>query len=370
MHIAIYSVLNVGYGGGFERWIGEVAPRLRSRGHQITIITTKAGIRRNITAREKLLQAGIDVFEVDNYVRPFTVPKLSAIREIAKLVKGVDILYFNNAFALNELLICSIKKILKIRIISGMRGIFPEVGSLSRKLYYRTVNRIVSGQFDAHHTLNRERETLLKSWGYRNVYRIPNGVDTSKFLPNKKGEIFTVTFVGRLTYEKGFDLFATCIKSLDKIQKNEMKFLVIGGGPLSRLAKELEERFSNVRYAGYVVEDELLIKAYQSSHVLVAPSRYEEFLLTALEAQACGTPVICSNIPGPRETVLNKKTGLLVKPSALELLTAILFFKKLWYESRDHYYEYSKNARRNALNYHWEIIVKKLEDMLTQVYKL
>ena len=52
MHITIYSVLNVGY-SGFERRVEEVAPRLRSRGHKIKIVTTKAGTKHNATVRKK-----------------------------------------------------------------------------------------------------------------------------------------------------------------------------------------------------------------------------------------------------------------------------------------------------------------------------
>ena len=47
MKIAFYSVLNLGYGGGFEKWVEQVATILSTRGHQIIILTTKYGDDKN-----------------------------------------------------------------------------------------------------------------------------------------------------------------------------------------------------------------------------------------------------------------------------------------------------------------------------------
>ncbi len=43
MKIAFYSIPNLGYGGGFEKWVEQVASILSTRGHQIIILTTKYG---------------------------------------------------------------------------------------------------------------------------------------------------------------------------------------------------------------------------------------------------------------------------------------------------------------------------------------
>lgn len=145
--------------------------------------------------------------------------------------------------------------------------------------------------------------------------------------------------------------------------------MIVGNGPLAYLAKSLQNNYSNVEWFSFL-SDEELIRIYQRGSLLVAPSRFEEFLLTSIEAQACGTPVVVSDIPGPRDNVIDGYTGLLIKPSIDELINGILFFKDLWQKSRDLYEEYSHNARRNALNYDWNIIVKKLERMLVEVLGL
>lgn len=47
MKIAFYSILNLAYGGGFEKWVEQVATILSTRGHQIIILTTKYGDNNN-----------------------------------------------------------------------------------------------------------------------------------------------------------------------------------------------------------------------------------------------------------------------------------------------------------------------------------
>jgi glycosyltransferase involved in cell wall biosynthesis len=187
-------------------------------------------------------------------------------------------------------------------------------------------------------------------------------VDLNKFRPGQKKDVFTVAFVGRLSYQKGFDILADLIRCVNtNIELREsFKFFICGTGPYYAVAENLGKRFSNVKFLGYTSEDEL-IKVYQRSHVLLAPSRYEEFPFTPIEAQACGTPVVVSDIHGSRETVLNRITGLLIKPSLMEFLHATLYFRDILYENPNEYYEYCRNARKNASRYEWCILVKDLE---------
>ena len=258
---------------------------------------------------------------------------------------------------------------MRTKIIAGYRGIFPNVGGRLRATYHTTINKVISSSFDAHHVVNKDRERLLKSYGYHNIYYIPNGVNTSKFRPGEKEENFTVLFVGRLAYQKGFDVFAKIVELLNEQRGRGIHFIIAGTGPLSYMAERFKTTYENVECNGYLTEEEL-IRAYQRAHVLFAPSRFEEFLITSIEAQACGTPVIASDIPGPRDNVINGRTGFLVKPSIENFVKYILFFKEMWENSKELYYEYSENARKNALKYDWSIIVDKLEKMLIEVSKL
>ena len=183
MKIAFYSVLNLGYGGGFEKWVEQVASILSTRGHQIIIVTTKYGDNKNKIIQKNLSRQGVRIFEYENYHRLFVIPTISAIRQIAKVIENIDVLYFNNAFPVNEVIVSLLKigRNRNIKIISGYHGLFPEKGNMMTRLYYRVVNKSLSKKFDAFHVLNSEDERMLQSWRYRNIYKFPNGVDTVRY---------------------------------------------------------------------------------------------------------------------------------------------------------------------------------------------
>ena len=369
MKIAIYSVLNLDNGAGGEKWIEQVSTRLHAQGDKILVLTTKHGNNNDPAIKRKLVENGIEVLEFDNYKKPFKIPKIQYIKSIANILKDSDVLYFNNAFALNEVFLYLIKKIINIKIVSGYHGTYPETGSIIRRIYHRIINRSVSRQFDGHHVLNKERENMLLSWGYRNVYNIANGVDTTRFSPCKKDDIFTVMFAGSMTHQKGIDRFAKAIESINRrdTSNNDIRFIIFGSGPLSYISEKLKEKFTNVEYFGYAYEEQL-VKAYKKSHVFVAPSRFEEFGLVNLEAQAAGTPVTASDIPGVKQIVMNGATGFLVNSNITdEIIQSILYFKDLWYNKPEDYNRYSLSARSEALRYDWAQVTKKLKDTLSTI---
>jgi glycosyltransferase involved in cell wall biosynthesis len=369
MKIAIYSVLNLRNGGGAERWIEQVATRLKGYGHNISVITTRHGEINDSIVIDRLNKNGIDIFEYDNYERIVRVPKVTCYSKISKSLKDVDVLYFNNAFAMNEVLISYLKKNLNLKVVAGYHGTLPEIGNPVRRLYHNTIRRYLSKLFDAHHVLNNYRVKLLDSWGYRNIYMIPNGVDTDIIKPTRKSQVFTVIFAGAMTKVKGIDLFAEIVKLINRSPRarEEIRFIIFGSGPLSYIPYSLQKNFTNVKYFRYV-KREFLIDAYCSSHLSVVPSRFEEFSLVTLESQAAGTPVVASETSGPRETVINDVTGKLVRVSNMpDLLQAVTSFKEMWYKKLNEYFSFSDNARQNSLRYDWMTISKRIDNLLNVI---
>jgi hypothetical protein len=87
------------FAGGFERWVSEIAPRLINRGHKVTVVTTRAGDIKDKSIKPALVDKGIKVIELDNYTKPFTIPRVKEIARLLEIVREHDILYFNNALA-------------------------------------------------------------------------------------------------------------------------------------------------------------------------------------------------------------------------------------------------------------------------------
>ncbi|PSO07650.1 hypothetical protein B9Q04_09755, partial [Candidatus Marsarchaeota G2 archaeon BE_D] len=105
---------------------------------------------------------------------------------------------------------------------------------------------------------------------------------------------------------------------------------------------------------------------YASSHVLVAPSRMEAFSLVGLEAMASGTPVVASDIPGPREYVRDGFNGYLVR-GVKEMVERVCEVYTAWRRGDPSYYELCRNARRTAEEYDWGRVVPRLERMFREV---
>jgi D-inositol-3-phosphate glycosyltransferase len=126
-------------------------------------------------------------------------------------------------------------------------------------------------------------------------------------------------FVGRIQPLKGADV---AVAALAELRAVEDAFLVVVGGPsgpdgagelahLHRLARELDLG-DRVRFVS-PQPHELLSTYYRAADVCLVPSRTESFGLAALEAAACGTPVVGSAVGGLLTLVDHGKTGFLVE---------------------------------------------------------
>jgi glycosyltransferase involved in cell wall biosynthesis len=134
---------------------------------------------------------------------------------------------------------------------------------------------------------------------------IYNGVDTDRFQPRPNCEsrkIFRLLFVGTWTERKGVGLLTPIMRKLGA----EYELYYAGG----RARTALQDSPPNMHYVGHL--DELaVVHAMQNADALLFPSRSEGHPLVAVEAMACGLPVIGSAIPVMREVVVDGETGLL-----------------------------------------------------------
>lgn len=154
---------------------------------------------------------------------------------------------------------------------------------------------------------------------------LPAGVDLDLFRPTEKAEARrslglpdgnVVLSVGRVEPLKGFDILLNAASSMD--ETSDTTIVIVGGDEedsaelerLRALAQSLGLGGSVV-FTGAISQDELSVY-YNAADVFVLPSYYESFGLVALEAMACGVPVIASRVSGPRSFVKPGETGYLV----------------------------------------------------------
>ncbi len=155
-----------------------------------------------------------------------------------------------------------------------------------------------------------------------NVVQIPNAIDLN-LIPKKSTKRFEnqIIFAGRLSKEKGIDiLLETAVELPDNYH-----LLIAGSGPMEESVQNLAHEKTNVHFLGYQSKQNVL-SLIRGSDLLVQPSLEEGISSTILEAMACGTCILGSDIAGISEIVENNKNGLLVEPNNSEkLLNEILY---------------------------------------------
>lgn len=181
-------------------------------------------------------------------------------------------------------------------------------------------------------TVQKEKLEQLYGFKSKDVAVIPPGVDVDTFRPLRPGERKVETglpdryifCLSRIDSNKGHDLLLNAF-NIVRSSIPEVHLVIGGGSPepqqtelevLSVVQRIIEQNnmSSRVHITGYV-PDELLVAFFQQAELFVLPSIFEPFGMTALEAMACGKPVIASKLGGIKEVISLGENGLLIDPS-------------------------------------------------------
>lgn len=133
----------------------------------------------------------------------------------------------------------------------------------------------------------------------------------------------TFIFVGRLMPEKGIEEFLAAAAEVKAIAPAS-RFVVLGATDAGAAASRLEKALFSAVNAGVVVSPGQVSNVYEwlaDSTVFVLPSYYREGVpRSTQEALAVGLPVITTNMPGCRDTVIDGVNGYLIPPWRADLL--------------------------------------------------
>lgn len=161
----------------------------------------------------------------------------------------------------------------------------------------------------------------LAAHGIASTLRLwPRGIELDRFHPEARSEDWraaqgfaeddvVVSFVSRLVKEKGLDVFAETVRSLQN-ESRPVRALVVGDGPER---ESLQEQLPEAVFAGHLSGDDLTT-AYASSDIFLFPSETETFGNVTLEAMASGLGVVAADAAGTASLIDDGQTGLLCPP--------------------------------------------------------
>ena len=212
---------------------------------------------------------------------------------------------------------------------------------------------------------------ILREQGIDQGLRLwQRGVETDTFSPEHRSldwrrsmgvgdDEVVVTFVSRLVWEKGLDVYADVIERLEA-QGVPHRSLVVGDGPAR---DELEDRLPNTLFTGYL-SGANLSRAYASSDVFLFPSDTETFGNVTLEAMASGLPTVCADAVGSRDLVTDSTTGTLCPPGDTDAFTRAV--RRLIVDDGLRS-EMAAAARARSLDFEWDAILARMNEYYDEV---
>lgn len=311
----------------------------------------------------------------------FPVGKAGFLFGLLHYLQAFDIIHLEYPFFGTDLLVWWIKKRFPQKKLVVHYKMDP-IGSGWKKIVFRIYIvlflRLLVRAADVICVLSRDHAThsylapYLTLWPHKFI-EVPNGVDTTLFVPQKKDEAlaqtvqvhaddFVVLFIGGLDVQHYFKGVDVLLDAFARVPISHKKLIIIGDGDLKAsyqaqaIVLGLQQQ---VIFAGWV-DNHVLPAYYALSDVLVLPStdNTECFGIVVAEAMACGKPTIVSNWPGVRATLIDGKTGFLVTPKDVdELREKLLYIHTHPQEAL----QMGAAGRARALSqYEWNIIIKTL----------
>jgi len=300
----------------------ELALALASRGHDVHLVAAHAPPR--LPSRSV---PGLTLHEVKNPTHPlfphgeFTLALASKLAEVGS---SLDVLHVHYAIPLatsallaNELLGAKAPK-----LVTTVHG--TDVLTLGLEPAFRP---LVRQALERSHLVSAPSAWLARAAAdglelTRPVQVVPNFVDGTRFRPGVKppGGLPTLTHNSNFRSLKRVQDVVRIFERVRRAVRCELE--LIGDGPerpsVEALVRELGLE-AQVRFSGETVD---VVPHLQASTVFLMPSEVESFGLAALEAMACGVPVVASATGGLPEVVRDGITGFLHQPGDVEAMAA------------------------------------------------
>ncbi len=367
---AYYPVL-----GGVTEHVWHLGQELQRRGHQVTVIT--GGTKQPDDRGLRVLRHGFQVPLMSNGANiSLTLGwKLGKLLQRVETEEQFDVVHVQSPLDPGLPLIASKSmRTPKVGTYHSARQFNGSAGEYVPRIF-RPVFADAIRKIQAHIAVSPAAEEFVHHYFPQvPMTIIPNGIDTQRFSPQvppleqyQDGKT-NILFVGRMDPRKGAKFLLLALPWLEAELGDSYRIIVVGTGWMQKyydayVPLTLRHR---VEFAGYVSPDELP-RYYRTADIYCSPATgNESFGIVLLEAMACGTPVVASDIDGYRWIVEPGKQGLLVPAkNARHLARALTDLAK----DPARRASMGQAGMATAKKYAWPTVTDQIEAVYQQIQK-
>jgi len=327
--LMVHDTVNPLHGGSIERSM-QIGKALFDRGHRIDLLTLRKDFDKDYAKRN-----GVTNYFLLNSIKINYLIPLFNFKRISSICSEYDVIHISKNWSLLAFFISIIAKNRKIPFIFSPMGWVTFKNNKSvffKNIYFRFCTKYILKNCITCITVSNIEYNDCKKI-INNVIKIPNGFDKIQFespilnnfkinfnLFNKK----TFLFLGRMHPIKGVDILIESFINLHEINR-DWQLVLIGPRNDYRIILEDIAKSSVCNESIFFLDplfDEQKIQAYYSCDVFVVPSRYDAMTIVAVEAAACGKPIIITETSDFNE--LNENGGSIQVAATIEGITFAL----------------------------------------------
>jgi glycosyltransferase involved in cell wall biosynthesis len=370
----VYDAVYPWIKGGAEKRVWEISKRFVKKGHEVHIFGMKYWNGEDVIVKDGVYLHGVcepqelyvggrrSIKEAIYFARKVLFPLLKGDFDI------IDCQAFPYFSCFSAKICSSVKRIPLVitwhevwddywHEYLGKKGVF---GKWVEKMTTHLTDKMIA----VSERTKKDLERIVV--GVRKEIRIiPNGTDFGKIGRIKASdEESDVIFAGRLIKEKNVNIL---IKTVNLVKKEvpDVKCVIIGDGPeksdLEKLAYDLRLE-GNIKFTGFLDDYDEVISYMKSSKVFVLPSTREGFGIVALEANACGLPVVTVNhkTNAACDFITNDGNGFISALSEVDVAEKIL-------RGLDRRRDMKRICIESAKRHDWDNIVNTTEKVYEKI---
>ena len=309
--------------GGVNDHVGSLYRVLRSRGHDVRIITSSHGLQKASEGDIIRVGKGFSVpFNGSMGTITLSPTYLAQMRAILERER-FDVLHYHEPFV-------PFLSLVTLTLSTSVNvGTFHAFGGLS--ISYEFGKRMLghyAGKLHGRIAVSPAARHFISRYFPGEYKIVPNGVEPGRYqravpIARYRDGVPNILFVGRMEPRKGL---IHLLRAFRKLQRDGVRarLLLVGTGPGEREARRyvLTRQLDDVEFLGRVSEAQKA-QLFKTADIYVSPATgRESFGIVLLEAMSAGAPIICSDIHGYRGVVRRERDGILVEPGNADALAA------------------------------------------------